>query len=294
MMDSNAVLILGGNGYLGSALARHLRTQGLRVVALDNGHRDGPVEPLCQRRDFRDLTAAELKEFGGLVLLAGYSSVAACDSQPCAAFAGNVSAFVDFVHKLQGQKLIFASSSSIYIDTGGKLADESASLPAPVSYYDLHKQLIEHYARIAYPNHFALRFGTVCGSSPRLRPDLLLNSLVRSALTRHQLDVANRQVHRPLLGINDLCRAITLVLTQSLEPGPYNLASVNVTIGEVADYVAARFAAPCHEKPCSTRYDMQISSDKFSHATGLRFLDTVENLVEQLAVHYANEHSHAR
>ena len=61
-------------------------------------------------------------------------------------------------------------------------ADESRELPAPVSYYDLHKQAIEHYARLAYGNAYALRFGSLCGPSPNVRLDLLLNSMVWSAI----------------------------------------------------------------------------------------------------------------
>src|SRR5438445_737177 len=82
-------------------------------------------------------------------------------------------------------------------------------------------------SRLAYPNSYALRFGTVCGPSPNIRPELLLNSLVLSALTTGQIQVANRQVHRPLLGIGDLCRALKTIVTRPVPPGCYNLASTN-------------------------------------------------------------------
>jgi hypothetical protein len=74
--------------------------------------------------------------------------------------------------------------------------------------------------------------------------------------------------------------------TQLVEPGPYNLASENVTIGAVADFVAARFQVPCIEVDQPTRYDMAVSTDKFTHATGMAFTDTVASLVEELAMYY--------
>src|SRR5262249_45203428 len=153
----------------------------------------------------------------------------------------NVAGFVDLVHKLRGQKLIFASSISVYVNSNNCLASENDPLPDAVSLYDLHKQMIERYAAIEYPNHYALRFGTVCGPSPNLRTDLLLNSLVRCAVHEGRLQIANPGVHRPILGIFDLCRAIEALVTGRLPSGTYNLASTNVQVGEVANWLARRF-----------------------------------------------------
>jgi nucleoside-diphosphate-sugar epimerase len=244
---------------------------------------------VAELRTFQDLSAEELARFHGVVLLAGHSSVKACEEQPRRAFANNVASFADLVQKLQGQKFLIASSVLLYVHTHGQLATECAPLPEAVSYYDLHKQMIEQYARIAYANHYALRFGTVCGPSPHIRLDLLLNSLIWSALNRGYVEVANRAVHRPILGINDLCRAITTVLTKSIAPGAYNLASANITIGDVADYVARRFQVPCREIERPNRYDMQVSTEKITQAAGMRFRDTVESLTEELAVFFAEK-----
>jgi UDP-glucose 4-epimerase len=283
IMNSPSVLILGGNGYIGSALAAYLPTQGITVSCIDNGLRHGPNPSAPPFRTFQDLTPGELASYDGIVLLAAHSSVSACDEQPRRAFANNVASFVDLVHKLQGQKLIFASSASVYIDTYGRPVDEFEPLPQPVSFYDLHKQVIEHYARVAYAeNYYALRFGTVCGPSPNMRWDQLLNSLVWSAVHRHEVEVANRALHRPILGIHDLCRAVGSLLTQSIEAGAYNLASANVAIGEVADYVARRLQVPCRDVERATRYDLQVSTVKFQQATGMTFRDSVEGLADDL------------
>ena len=282
-MDPGSVLILGSGGYVGSALTRHLRGQGFTVTGVDNGMRPGSVANPESARDYRDLTAAELAGYGAVVLVAGHSSVGACDREPAAAFANNVAGFADLVHKLQGQKLIFASSVSVYVQTGGRAVAEDEPLPEPVSLYDLHKRMIEQYAGVGYPNSYALRLGTMCGPSPNVRTDVLLNSLVWSAVTRRQIRVANRGCWRPLLGINDLCRAAAALIEQSVPPGRYNLASVNVTVGEVAEYVAARFGVPCVEVELPNRYDMAAATDKFTKATGVPFSDTVASLVEELA-----------
>jgi nucleoside-diphosphate-sugar epimerase len=287
-VDAPAVLILGGQGYIGSALTDYLQDAGLTVCSVDVAAVGGSGTVPNRRRRYQELTAEDLSEFGSVVVLAGHSSVAACDREPVASFANNVAGFVELVHKLRGQKLIYASSISVYINTGVRPAEESDTLPAPVSSYDLHKQTIERYAALAYPYSYGLRFGTVCGPSPSLRTDLLLNSLVRSAIFSRQVQVANRQASRPLLGINDLCRAIELLLTRPVLPGCYNLASVNVTVGEVADYVAGRFGVPCVEVERLNRYDIRVDTGKFRTASGLEFRDTVVSLVEALHDWYAS------
>jgi nucleoside-diphosphate-sugar epimerase len=156
-----------------------------------------------------------------------------------------------------------------------------------VSCYDFHKQTIERYAALTYPNSYALRFGTVCGPSPNLRPELLLNSMVRSAMRQGIVRVANRQAHRPLLGIGDLTRAVTAILTGNIEPGCYNLASVDATIGEVADQVARRFDVPCIEVALPNNYDVRVDTRKFVAASGVQLRDTVASLTEALADWYA-------
>jgi nucleoside-diphosphate-sugar epimerase len=287
-MTAPAVLILGGQGYLGASVGAHLRRVAIPACLIDTRPPDGPAGGSWRCQRFQDLTAEELSAFDSVVLLAGHSSVAACDRSPAEAFANNVTAFVDLVHKLRGQKLIFASTISVYVDTGGRLATESDPLPDPVSYYDFHKQELERYARLAYPSSYALRLGTVCGPSPAIRTELLLNSLVWSALHKGYVEVANSSAHRPLLGVNDLCRAVEAIITRPVEPGCYNLASVNARIGEVAEYVATRFGVPCREVERPTRYDVQVDTSKLRSAAGLEFTDRVPSLVDALQAFYAS------
>jgi nucleoside-diphosphate-sugar epimerase len=281
-MQTPAVLVLGGFGYVGSALVTHLKRVGMFVRAVDLGKRGNPGAIAGEEKAYQALSKAELNRFDTVVLLAGHSNVGDCDRWPQEAFANNVSGFVDLVHKLDGQKLIFASSISVYVDTFGRLASEDDKLPEAVCVYDLHKQMIERYAALANRNYFALRFGTVCGPSPNLRTDVLLNSLVWSAMRKGHLEVANRQVHRPLLGIFDLCRAVETIVTESPPPGPYNLASTNVRIGDLVDGLASRLQVPCIEVERATKYDIQVMTDKFCRMSGFEFEDSVESLTDAL------------
>lgn len=282
------VLLLGGQGYVGTALSAHLLATGFHVRSVDPGYRGMPGPALNDRRCYQDLSVEELDEFDTIILLAGHSTVGACVAEPAGAFANNVAGFVDLVHKLRGQRLIYASSISVYVRTADE-ADEGSPLPAPAAIYDFHKQEIERYARFAYPNSYGLRFGTVCGPAPNMRCETLLNCLVRSAVDRGRVEVANACVHRPLLGVGDLGRAVEAILTRPVPPGIYNLAGQNVRIGELAAQVAERFAVPLVEAGNSTPYDIRVSAARFRAAAGFEFHDTVENLADALAAHYRND-----
>jgi nucleoside-diphosphate-sugar epimerase len=285
-MHGAPVLIIGGEGYVGSALHAYLEGAGIAVQSVDcRPPKDASALP-CLNISFQDLNSDDLDQFGTIILLAGHSTVVACDQCPVEGFSNNVMAFVDLVHKLRNQKLIFASSISVYVNTGGRLAQETDPLPEPISFYDFHKQTIERYASLAYPNSFALRLGTVTGSSPRLRTELLLNNLVRSAILSGSVQVANRRASRPLLGITDLCRAVESFVRRSVKPGCYNLASLNVKIGDLADHVARRFQVQCLEVERENNYDIQVDTRKFTESTGMVFRDTVESLIDDLEAFY--------
>jgi len=283
------VLILGGQGYVGSGLAVHLMASGFGVQSVDIVLRgeQGPAPNRPVR--YQDLTAAELAEYAAVILLAGHSTVSACATEPTAAFENNVSGFVQLVHKLGDQKFIYASSISVYVQTPERPGEESDPLTEAVAVYDLHKQSIERYARLAYPTAYGLRFGTVCGPSPNLRAELLLNGLVRSAVCRGRVEVANPHAHRPILGIGDLSRAVETILTQSVPPGCYNLASDNVQIGELGERVARRFQVPLVSVAGSTPYDIRVSTARFRQATQFEFQDTVESLTNDLTAHYTGD-----
>mgnify|MGYP000941590522 CR=1 FL=1 len=184
---------------------------------------------------------------------------------------------------------MYASSISVHVRTPARPAVEDDPLPAPAAAYDLHKQEVERYAAFAYPNSYGLRLGTVCGPAPNLRPETLLNGLVRSAVRRGVVEVSSPHAHRPLLGVGDLGRAVEAVLRRAVPPGCYHLAGTNVRVGELAAWAARRFGVPLVESGGATPYDIRVSADRFRAAAGFEFADTVEGLTDALAAHYLSD-----
>ena len=84
----------------------------------------------------------------------------------------------------------------------------------------------------------ALRKGTVSGYSPRMRFDLIINTMFWSAMKDGVIRVNNPAIWRPILSIEDASMAyIRAIEANESLSGIFNIASGNHTVGEVADLV---------------------------------------------------------
>ena len=84
----------------------------------------------------------------------------------------------------------------------------------------------------------SLRKGTISGYSPRMRFDLIINTMFKNAMRDHVITVNNPSIWRPILSIEDAATAYIRAVEANHEiSGIFNIASGNYTVGEVADLV---------------------------------------------------------
>jgi len=82
------------------------------------------------------------------------------------------------------------------------------------------------------------RKGTVSGYSPRMRLDLIVNTMFKTALQNGEVVVNNPSIWRPILSIDDAISGyIRAIESSDGITGVFNLSSGNYTVGEVADLV---------------------------------------------------------
>ena len=279
-------LIIGSGGYIGSRLSKE-------IIAPDkvdiNWFRKGKKDI-----DFKDLTREFYSEYDNIILLAGHSSVKMSEGTLNSCFNNNVRNFVDLLEKLDKQKLIYASSSSVYGSVGGKTVNEKYFGFEPYNQYDISKHTADLYAQKSDIEYYALRFGTVNGQSPVLRTDVMINAMVNSALIDGHIKLYIKDTMRPILGINDLCRAVNAIIECDEDKrGLYNLASFNKTAEQIAYEVANVMgvevkvfeADPTQIKNTKNQtkaYNFSISTLKFRREFKFKFKDTVESLVTEL------------
>ena len=279
------ILILGSRGYIGSYLEYAL-SERYNITGIDIGWFVIFPSPI----DYKTLTRGCLSNYDAIVLLAGHSAVRQCEGDLTSSFENNVVNFINLLDKIDKQKLIYASSSSIYgsVLGAGETASEDLSRYVATNYYDLSKYVIDQYAKLSGKQCYGLRFGTVNGFSPRLRTDIMINAMVNSALTNRHVKVFEKDIHRPILGIRDLGRALESIIDSDEEnAGVYNLASLNSTSGEIGLEVSDIMGCQLIEDVPLTAnkskpYDFQIDSSKFQNTYNFEFKESVESITLSL------------
>jgi nucleoside-diphosphate-sugar epimerase len=239
------LLIAGGAGYIGSRLVPALSERGYDVDVVDMlwfGNHLGP-DVRVRPQDLFTLTDRDLAGVEQLIFLGGLSNDPMAEFSPSQNFVANgaLPAYLAFVAKKAGVKrLIYASSCSVYGYTENQLYTEDD--PVTCAYpYGISKLQGERAVMQLQDSGFsviALRQGTVCGWSPRMRFDLIVNTMVKSALTTGTITVNNPSIWRPLLDIRDAVSAFTRAVQANYSlSGVFNVASGNFTVGQVADLV---------------------------------------------------------
>lgn len=279
------IMLLGGCGYIGSSLFLYLQSKKYRVTTIDLEWFGNVINPKNQKKNFNDITKTYIKKFDVIILLAGYSSVQMCMNNMSKSFENNVMYFINLLKKIDKQKFIYASSSSIYGNTNQLLVTEDYDRYTPNNYYDLTKKEIDYYAHLSNINYFGLRLGTVNGYSPNLRSDLMINKMVRIAQKTKKIHIFNAQSFRPILGMQDACHAIETIIEHNGTPGIYNIASFNDTIIHIGKKVAEEIPQTeviVDKKKTPYTYNFSISTKKFEKEFHFTFKDTVATIVQSL------------
>lgn len=293
------ILLIGGNGYIGSRLYKDHSTK-YNITVVDGCWFDKPLVPTIEA-DITQLTIEFLSQFDVIILLAAHSSVKMCEGPLMSAYDNNIRNFVQLASKLKPhQKFIYASSSSVYGNAGELVVDESYNGFIPHNHYDITKHVIDLYAPKFNTQYYGLRFGTVNGYSPIVRNDVMINSMVYNAITDGEIKLYVKDILRPILGIGDLSRAIkTIIDTEEDYRGIYNLASFNSTSGDIAYGVSKITGVNVTEyetdpnnivnaKLQTKSYNFSINCDKFKNTFNFEFKETIESITQELLTNFDN------
>lgn len=240
------ILVIGGAGYVGSRLVPRLLEDGHMVSVVDmlwfGDHLPSAVP--VHKRDALDLNTEAFKGFDTVLFLAGLSNDPMAEFDARQNFISNAPtpAYCAMMAKKAGVKrFIYASSCSVYGFTNEEEVTEN-SKPLSQFHYGVSKLMGETGCWQYQDDHFdvvVLRKGTISGWSPRMRYDLLLNTMFMKAATEHAIDVRNHALWRPVLAMDDAVRAYIWAL--DCPRGIYNILSKNYTIGECARLVSEFF-----------------------------------------------------
>jgi len=239
------ILVAGGAGYIGSALVPRLqeRTYDVDVVDLLWFGNHLPAGTRVIERDLTALTEKDLAGYDQVIYLAGLSNDPMAEYSPARNFVENGAgpAYLAYIAKRANvRRFIYGGSCSVYGYTVNELYDECS--PTVSQYpYGISKLQGEFGCMQLHDEAFSVvcfRQGTVSGYSPRMRLDLIVNTMFRSAVADRTITVNNPGIWRPILAVQDAVSAyVRAVEAPPAISGVFNVASGNYTVGEVADYV---------------------------------------------------------
>jgi nucleoside-diphosphate-sugar epimerase len=254
--DEGVVLVIGGAGYIGSALLPRLLESGRRVRLLDVFlYGRDPIASVIDHpnlevveTDYRrfDKLVQAMQGVTTVVHLGGLVGDPACAWNEALTVEVNLTftKVIAEVAKASGVKrFVFASTCSVY-GASDEILDESSDLH-PVSLYARSKIGSERVLTKLHDASFQvtiLRFGTIYGISGRTRFDLVVNLLTAKARVDRGITVFGGDQWRPFVHVIDAARAVAMVIGSPVElvgGRTYNVGSdeQNATLGDVGKLI---------------------------------------------------------
>lgn len=266
------VLCTGGCGFVGSVLVSRLANAGHLVTVWDlqwfGNHIPAGVEYTLEAQDF---ATGNPEGFDAIIHLAAVANDPTGDLDPKLTWATNALGTAQLAAaaaKAGVKQFIYASSGSVYGISDLPQVTEDAPL-VPVSEYNKTKAVAERIV-LSYADKMAvqiLRPATVCGYSPRIRLDVVVNALTMQALTTGTINVLGGDQYRPNLHVEDMADAYLWMLERPNLTGIYNVGFENMKVMKIAEMVAERTGAEIFQKASVDPRSYRLNSDRLM-ATG--------------------------
>ena len=297
------VLVVGGAGFLGSVLTRKLLARGFSVRVLDNfiyGRRSlddlaGEENLDVVEGDLRNIhtCVTALADIDAVVLLAAIVGDPASKARPAQTIETNVLAaqalaMASKLHHIP--RFLYASTCSVY-GIGDAVLDERAPLN-PVSLYARTKIESEKIILGMADEHFrptVLRMGTLYGFSPRMRFDLVVNTMSMKAHVTGGIQVFGGDQWRPLLGVEDAAEVYIRCLEARLQDVGNQVFNVgsdgqNYRIDEVARIISeALDGVPIsRDRSNPDSRDYRVSFAKLANVLGYAPAQTIDRAAREI------------
>lgn len=286
------VLVTGGCGYKGSVLVPKLLAAGHKVRVIDNQWFGNYLQPhpnlLVQKVDIRGLGYLAFRNLDAVIHLAGIAN------DPCGELDAKLTWEVNVLGTLRllevcarlKPQFIFASSASVYGLKDNKPVVEGDSLE-PVSDYNKTKMCAEKVC-LSYAGQMPIQIirpATVCGVSPRMRLDTMVNMLTMQALTKGEITAHcgehGGNLMRPNIHIDDVTDLYIYMLDHPEMIGAYNAGFENISAMDTATMIAEEVEAKINITTVKDKRSYAVNSDKLL-ATGFKPKHTVKDAIRRI------------
>ena len=300
------ILVIGGAGYVGSALVPRLLREGHYVRVLDTFWFGKDVFGSSVFTDGLELIDGDIRhcdlekamtDIDCIIHLACISNDPSFELNRGLGKSVNYDAFLRVIEVAKAVKVnrfIFASTSSVYGIKSEKNVTEDLILE-PLTDYSKYKAFCEMGLRmipIDVLPWVIIRPATVCGYAPRLRLDLTVNILTMAALTKGKITVFGGSQKRPNINIEDMTSLYVRLVNEADEKiigKTFNAGGDNFSVNAIAFLV--KFVVEKHTKAKIIEIERKstddlrsyhISSQKIKHEIGWRPQFTVVDAIRSL------------
>ena len=238
------ILVTGGAGYIGSILVPALLAEGHSVTVVDSFlYNQASLLDCCHnpnltivRGDVRDerVVLPLLAKADAVMPLACLVGAPLCAQKPIEARSINLDAILMLLrHASPSQLFVSPTTNSGYgVGQAGVYCTEETPMN-PISLYgrlkvELEKALLDHGA-------VSLRLATVCGISPRMRLDLLVNDFTYRAVTDRFIVLFEAHFKRNYIHVRDVARAFLHALAnfETMRGQPYNVGLSDANLSKM-------------------------------------------------------------
>lgn len=302
MNTSPRILVTGGAGYLGSILVPALLARGCPVTVVDNFmYGQTSLLDCCAnenlsivRGDARDerLMLPLLKKADVIMPLACLVGAPLCAQRPIEARSINLDAILMLLKNAsKSQRFISPTTNSGYgVGQAGVFCTEETPMK-PISLYGVLKVELEQALLAA--GAVSLRLATVCGVSPRMRLDLLVNDFTYRAVTDRFIVLFEAHFKRNYIHVRDVARAFLHALDHfdAMKGQAYNvgLSDANLSKMELCHEIRKQvpdftiLEAPVGQDPDQRNY---IVSNAKIEATGYKPQVSIQRAIAELIKGY--------
>lgn len=305
-MGIKKILVTGSEGYIGSVLMPMLLEEGFDVTGLDTCYfSDGNLNhsltsnyPLLVK-DIRNIDCSDLYDYDAIIHLAALSNDPLGKLNSDLTFEINYRATVRLAELAKSvgiKRFIFSSSCSLYGASDKILTEESQANPQTA--YGKSKIMAEKGISKLADDEFCpvyLRNATAYGISPRMRFDLVVNSLAGYAKTNNEIRIlGDGTPWRPLVHVKDIAATMIKVLKAPenlINNQAFNVGNSkeNYQIKSIAARVQKRYPdceVVISQKDAGDTRNYNVSFDKLNNVLSHTTKISLEEGIEEIASCY--------
>ena len=257
--------LVGGDGYIGSALVSQLTTCQLIKLSRDDPYRD-------------------LASFRAIIYLAGKADRYLAEKD----IDANVTPIVDLAQRMRpDQILIYASTTAVYenlVDADESTIIDSSSLNPYCRSMLLREQQLQQLPIISV----GLRLATVVGLAPKQRSDRIHIQMLKSALFTGVVRVTDPFSKRPIVSVQETVEAFQRLINNLDRLSGhtlYNISSFNTTVLAVSSSIALKTQARVSYQPSHNLKGFSVNNQNFVQQYGMVYTSTNDSIVADLWDH---------